>query len=178
MLYKKLDSTLRGHLAAELAACLQLFQEMSKGSVYEGAGFAVVAPAFPALGRTTLTGRQFVNGVPLQETEIWKREGLEGGANLVQMLRERGMTVELVGLEVVRSGPELLGRTLKHLGRNTDTVVCDAETDDDLRAVAIASLGLHPAVMWAGSAGLAHQLLSVAGLEREPAPEAEERMRS
>jgi uncharacterized protein YgbK (DUF1537 family) len=46
--YKKLDSTLRGNIAAELAA---VERELSPSRV-------VVAPAFPALGRTTLHGRQ------------------------------------------------------------------------------------------------------------------------
>ena len=165
LLYKKFDSTLRGHLAAELMACLRGFRAVRKDDVDCVATFAVVAPAFPALGRTTLAGRQFVEGVPLHETELWKREGLESSTNLVQILRDRGMTAEVVGLEVVRSGPELLSHILKHVGRTADAVICDAETDDDLRAVAIASLEPHPAVMWAGSAGLAHQLLLVAGLD-------------
>jgi 4-hydroxythreonine-4-phosphate dehydrogenase len=83
------------------------------------------------------------------------------------------MTAELVGLDIVRSGPALLTHTLRQLGRNSDAVVCDAETDEDLRAVATASLGLHPTVMWAGSAGLAHQLLSVARLARNKREEEE-----
>lgn len=166
LLYKKLDSTLRGHVAAELMGCLRAFRAVTKRKVGDASGFAVIAPAFPALGRTTLVGRQFVKGVPLHETEIWKREGLDSSANLIQMLRDKGMTAEVVGLEVVRSGPELLGGALNYLGRTTDAVICDAEIDDDLRAVAIASLELHPAVMWAGSAGLAHQLLSTARLDR------------
>jgi uncharacterized protein YgbK (DUF1537 family) len=48
IVYKKLDSTLRGNVAAEIAAALG------------GAGrdLAVVAPAFPAAGRTTVGGIQ------------------------------------------------------------------------------------------------------------------------
>jgi uncharacterized protein YgbK (DUF1537 family) len=47
--FKKLDSLLRGHAMAELAACLR-----------EGAWRSVVlAPAFPAQGRVTRGGRQF-----------------------------------------------------------------------------------------------------------------------
>lgn len=167
LLYKKLDSTLRGHLAAELMGCLRAFRAVRKCNAVGPPGFAVMAPAFPALGRTTLAGRQFVEGVPLHETEIWKHEGLESNTNPVQILRDEGMSAEVVGLEVVRSGPELLSQALKHLGRTTDAIICDAETGDDLRAVALASLELHPRVMWAGSAGLAQQLLSTVRLDSD-----------
>lgn len=166
LLYKKLDSTLRGHWGAELSACLKVFREVGMSGVEEARGFAVIAPAFPKIGRTTITGRQFVNGVPLEETEIWKREGLAGSVHLAEMLRTSGMNAGPVDLDTVRSGQRTLRYTLAELGRNRDAVICDAETDEDLRAIALASLELHPAVMWAGSAGLAHQLLQVAGFSK------------
>src|SRR5215212_4460698 len=60
IVYKKLDSTLRGNIAAELAAVLNAARRDP----------AVVAPAFPAAGRTTAGGTQFVHGVPVDETEM------------------------------------------------------------------------------------------------------------
>ena len=60
IVYKKLDSTLRGNVAAELAAAL--------GGARRDR--AVVAPAFPAAGRTTVGGTQLVHGVPVDETEM------------------------------------------------------------------------------------------------------------
>src|SRR5829696_1376949 len=60
VVYKKLDSTLRGPLAAEIAAAL--------GAT--GRGTAVVAPAFPAAGRATVGGVQLVRGTPVHETEF------------------------------------------------------------------------------------------------------------
>ena len=45
--FKKLDSLLRGHVAAEIAACLPGFEH------------CVIAPAFPFQGRATRGGRQF-----------------------------------------------------------------------------------------------------------------------
>src|SRR5918998_1843855 len=59
IVYKKLDSTLRGPVAAELAAALEA----------TGRARAVVAPAFPSAGRTTVDGVQLVRGVPVHETE-------------------------------------------------------------------------------------------------------------
>lgn len=53
--YKKIDSVLRGHPGPELAAVLDVF-----------GGRALVAPAFPAQGRTTLDGVQHVHGRAVQ----------------------------------------------------------------------------------------------------------------
>ncbi|MGF6656282.1 uncharacterized protein YgbK (DUF1537 family) [Paraburkholderia youngii] len=60
--YKKIDSTLRGNVAAEVAALSAL------------AGMAIVAPGFPQAGRTTRNGHQFVFGVPVEASEVWRNE--------------------------------------------------------------------------------------------------------
>ena len=49
--FKKIDSLLRGHVAAELAACLTRFDH------------CIVAPAFPFQGRVTRGGRQMLRGI-------------------------------------------------------------------------------------------------------------------
>ena len=67
-LYKKLDSLLRGQPAAEIAATIRTLRVMG------GPAFVVLAPAFPATGRTTVNGCVLVNGMPLESTEVWARE--------------------------------------------------------------------------------------------------------
>ncbi|HZT31537.1 MAG TPA: four-carbon acid sugar kinase family protein [Bryobacteraceae bacterium] len=59
-LYKKTDSTLRGHIGWELAALLAAHPR----------GHVIYAPAYPALGRAVRQGRLYVNGVPVEETEF------------------------------------------------------------------------------------------------------------
>lgn len=58
ILYKTVDSTLRGHIRAEVEAA---YEQSGRKSV-------VFAPAFPAAGRTTVNGVQLVNGVPVSNT--------------------------------------------------------------------------------------------------------------
>jgi D-threonate/D-erythronate kinase len=58
VLYKTVDSTLRGHIADELEAC---FAASGRESL-------VFAPAFPQAGRTTVGGIQLVDGVPVSES--------------------------------------------------------------------------------------------------------------
>src|SRR5690349_8425823 len=50
VLFKKFDSTLRGHIGVELAAALEAWKSVANRS----SAIAVVAPAFSATGRTTI----------------------------------------------------------------------------------------------------------------------------
>lgn len=58
VLYKTVDSTLRGHVRTEIAAAL-------RGS---GRQHLVFAPAFPEMRRTTVGGVQLVDGVPVDRS--------------------------------------------------------------------------------------------------------------
>lgn len=62
--FKKIDSLLRGNIAAETAVLLRTWD----------LSLAVVAPAFPAMGRTTFRGVQRVHGRPVSLGEN-EREG-------------------------------------------------------------------------------------------------------
>ena len=57
--YKKIDSTLRGHVRAEVQAVMDSWSPHA---------IAVVCPAFPANHRTVVDGQLRVNGVPVAET--------------------------------------------------------------------------------------------------------------
>jgi D-threonate/D-erythronate kinase len=57
--YKKIDSTLRGHIAQE---CLAVLDELKWKA-------AIIAPAFPDEGRRTVGGYQIVRGLPVGQTE-------------------------------------------------------------------------------------------------------------
>jgi D-threonate/D-erythronate kinase len=57
ILFKKIDSTLRGHIGAEIAALLSARRGTTRSALMQRT-IVVLAPAFPAPGRTTLQGRQ------------------------------------------------------------------------------------------------------------------------
>ncbi|WP_082654042.1 four-carbon acid sugar kinase family protein [Bradyrhizobium pachyrhizi] len=155
ILFKKIDSTLRGQPAAETAAALAHLKSRS------GPALGVFAPAFPATGRTTIDGRILVRGRPLEEAEVWHRDHTYPNADLVDVLATAGVRGEKVKLAAVRGGD--LKATFARLAWQGDVVAaCDAETEHDLRLIAEASLHASPATFFIGSAGLAHAL---AGLE-------------
>lgn len=153
LFYKKIDSTLRGNIAAELAALTPL------------AGLAIVAPAFPATGRITRGGRAYLHGVPLEATETWRRAQLTGIADLTAILARGSVRPTRAGLDLVRGEPDALRDALDRMARHgAMAVICDAETEADLAAIAAASTRLACRHFWVGSAGLAHHLARASGL--------------
>jgi uncharacterized protein YgbK (DUF1537 family) len=108
-LYKKVDSTLRGNAAAELSAVEHALCEAGRCP-----SLVVVAPAFPALGRTTVDGHQRWNGEaidvarllgPPDDTRVKRvvvdalqTADLEALADRVEALPERPLLVGSGGL--------------------------------------------------------------------------------
>ena len=165
-LYKKIDSTLRGNVAVEIAAVARIAAEsLSRPPL------AILAPAFPATGRTTRDGRVLVDGTPLEETDIWTQANMTGPADVPGMLAAAGSQGGFGEPCDGASGHGDLAQALDQwAGDGTDAVVCDAEDDDDLRRIAVAGAHLSVPVLWAGSAGLAHHLPAVLDLGPAEAP--------
>lgn len=163
LIYKKIDSTLRGNVAAELAGALRA-QAAIAGQ--DQKAVAVLAPAFPANWRTTVNGRMLVRRIPLEETDLWRFERNSPPSSLVEMMSQAGLRTVLLGLAVVRGGN--LPKAMNESAREVDVLVCDAETSEDLRAIAESALTLRQPTLLAGSAGLAYHLPRAAGLSGEP----------
>jgi len=96
--FKKIDSLLRGHVALELAACMQRFDR------------CVLAPAFPFQGRITRDGRQL-----MRVGDGWR----DTGVDLPAALRALGVEVPMrdavtdADLDaIVTEGMRLPGRVL------------------------------------------------------------------
>ncbi|CAB3806204.1 D-threonate kinase [Paraburkholderia ultramafica] len=152
-LYKKIDSTLRGNWAAEVAALQPL------------AGLAIVATAFPATGRTVREGRVFVRGVPLENTETWKLEHAAHCADLNAMVEAAGLRTAALGIDALRGDPAALRDAIAALAKSgAQALIVDAETDADLRALAQATAAMDEALFWVGSGGLARELASLSDL--------------
>ena len=153
--YKKIDSTLRGHPAAELKALMSVVS----------ADRALIAPAFPTQGRTTVGGRQLVDGLPLEETPFADEVETSDVAAFFGEVTAGG-TVYRLGLEVVRGEVE---RICRILASGPALFIADAEVEEDLRRLVGAGRdsGLR---LLCGSAGLAQALQDVVSFE--PAVEA------
>jgi len=157
--YKKVDSTLRGNLGAEIDAVMDAFDLQ----------LAVVAPSYPVMARTTRYGTHRLHGTPVHETEIGRDpKAPVRESNLVRLLESGSRRrPALVSLETVELGPQAIRDEVDALAleRGVSLVVCDAETDRALRAVG-ESLAYRRDVLWVGSAGLAEHLADLLELPR------------
>jgi uncharacterized protein YgbK (DUF1537 family) len=134
VLIKKIDSTLRGHVAAELAAAAGVL----------GRRPILFAPAFPGQGRTVRDARLHLAGKPLS-------------GDLRALLAHAGLPATHIELASVRGGK--LARAMRAaLATGARALACDATRDEDLDAIARAGLSLRPRPLFVGSAGLARAL--------------------
>jgi uncharacterized protein YgbK (DUF1537 family) len=149
-LYKKIDSTLRGNWAAEVAG------------LHGVAGLAIVAPAFPATGRTTLDARVLVNGQALDTTDTWQLEHAGQCADLDVMLQTAGLRTARLPLAILRGEPAALSGFLRDAASgDAQALIVDAQTAEDLRTLATATSNLTVAFFWVGSGGLAREIAAL-----------------
>jgi uncharacterized protein YgbK (DUF1537 family) len=148
---KKVDSTLRGNVGAEIDAVL------------DAGAFRVacVAPATPRNGRTVSEGRCFVNGVPLDATEIATDRFTPVDESDVRKIiaRQSARRSVLLPLSILReNGDGATGFVHEAIRNGTEIVVCDAETVGDLRKTRDIFAALGESVLFVGSAGLFHAM--------------------
>ncbi|MDU0200753.1 four-carbon acid sugar kinase family protein [Paenibacillus sp. MAH-36] len=147
-IYKKMDSTLRGNLGVEIDAVMDVIP-------YD---FAVVTPAFPKIGRTTLQGVHYLNGVPVSETEIANDPKCPvKESDLVKLFASQSKRkVGLIPLEILHAGKDQVHLNIQSLlEAKSELIVFDAATEEDVQHIAEWVAQTSYKVLWAGSAGLA-----------------------
>jgi len=154
LVYKKIDSTLRGNIGSELAALLD-------ATWCDG---ILIAPALPAQGRTTRDGIHFVQGLPLAQTEL-ARDPFAPilSSRIAEIIASQSdrPTAEIPLAYVRGPAPALKQLLRNHIFAGRRLLVCDAETDADLSRLSAAAAELPLRLVGCGSAGLARHYLPV-----------------
>nr|WP_269328989.1 3-oxo-tetronate kinase [Kineosporia babensis] len=119
-----------------------------------GTRTTVVVPSFPAAGRTVVDGQLFVHGTPLSESSLRNHPLTPMTDSDVPRLlaAQSAAEVSLVPLSIVRSGGLRAALDALPDVSGLRAVVVDAETEDDLLAIAAATAHL-PLIT--GGSGLA-----------------------
>jgi uncharacterized protein YgbK (DUF1537 family) len=138
IVFKKIDSAGRGHVAPETMAALRVW----------GCALGLVAPAFPSAGRTVSNGVLHVRDSAQQDASV----------DLAALFDRQCRDL----LEVLPLGAEEeLERAIQNaLGRGGRILLCDAETQADLDRLVRAAYRVAQPILWTGSAGLAFALAS------------------
>src|SRR5690349_16727124 len=146
--YKSVDSTLRGNLGAEVEAVLDVVK----------ADCAIVAPAFPKYGRTTVNGVQYLHGRPLHETEFGTDptapvKDADISRRLAEGSRRKAGRVKL---EDVRAGARELQDTVQKLmAEGSELIVVDIAEQQDLERLCLSFARSDLRILWVGSTGMA-----------------------
>jgi uncharacterized protein YgbK (DUF1537 family) len=148
ILYKKIDSTLRGNVGREIEAML------------DGWGYkkAILVPSYPAQGRTVENGILRLNGIPLHRTSFGKefKDPLTSSSIPNQLEKEIGEGISRIGRKGLSQVPTSLARRI--LQAEEKIVLIDAKTSSDLRRIARAWILVKDEVLACGSAGLAKEM--------------------
>ena len=156
--YKKIDSVLRGNITAEIITLIDTLE-------YDA---AVIFPAFPNEGRTTIGGYHLVKGIPLQRTEVSRDPScpvLE--SNIVNLIKnklddDKKQIVDLLSLDTVMKGAgPILSKLNELISKGKKLIVADAVSTTDLEQIALAVSKSGYKILPCGSAGAAQALSQI-----------------
>ncbi|MCF7934718.1 MAG: hypothetical protein K9L28_00030 [Synergistales bacterium] len=132
---KRIDTTLRGHLYRETAALLEAYPR----------SVALVVPAYPASGRTTIGGYQLLNGSLLERTEVAADPLWPISTSYVPHYFQGRYPLSMLPMEVVRTGTGGIAKALSGMAGTHRIIIADAQNDADIEAIAGAAASLRTA---------------------------------
>lgn len=147
-IYKKTDSALRGNIGAELTAAIEAG---SSDHIH-------FIPAFPQMGRTTIDGVHYVNGVPIAES-IFGRDPFEP-------VRYSSIP------EIIASQSDIpvrrVGKAVNGADSGRGIRIYDSDCDNDFEAISEQLIKKGDLHLMAGCAGFAAMLPKILKLNGKP----------
>ncbi|WP_077624605.1 four-carbon acid sugar kinase family protein [Sediminibacillus massiliensis] len=151
LVYKKVDSTMRGNIGQEINAVFDTFQPE----------FAIIAPGFPATGRQVINGNLYVHNHLLHETEAARDPKTPVGTSYIpQIIEEQSnRQVGLITCEKIRYGHDSIKKSLE-VFKETGIryIVFDSKEDNDLAEIVKIIKQTEYQILWVGSAGLCQHI--------------------
>ena len=157
ILYKKIDSTLRGNLGVELDAAIDTLNVSA----------VILCPAYPKNGRITVGGFHLNNQSLIEDTEVAKDpESPVRQSHIPTLIQNQSeKKVSLVDIATVSLGVERVKReVVRQLKEGNQIIVVDAISQRDLKTIAQTIASLDQPVLVCGSGGLAEELPDAFGL--------------
>lgn len=151
ILYKKVDSTLRGNVGAELDECLSVLKK----------DVCLFTPSFPQNKRITVEGYLIVQDQPLGLSEYYAGSLDPGEASYIPSLlqQDTALPIARINLNDVAQGEEVIARKIHaFIEQKKKILVIDAMNDQQLREILQSSFHVQSTILYAGSAGLANAI--------------------
>ncbi len=155
--YKKIDSTLRGNIAQEI---LTILNELKWDA-------AIILPAYPIEGRTTVGGYHLLKGVPIQRTELARDPHFPVSESHIPSILKKQLDDEyknkniigLIPIDIVMKGAGPILMSLNALVKEgKKLIVVDAVSTIDIEQTVLAINKTNCKILPCGSAGLAQAL--------------------
>lgn len=150
-IYKKIDSTLRGNIKAELEAIEDVFQPE----------LIVIAPALPKMGRTTKLGYHYINGALISETEFGRDPKTPVTDSYIPdlLFKDSGRKAAVLSEDVLHGTEgEFLQQIDEYLKQAISWIVCDVERESDFQMILERFILTGKRIVWVGSAGFIEYL--------------------
>ncbi|WP_181350848.1 four-carbon acid sugar kinase family protein [Thalassobacillus sp. CUG 92003] len=129
---KRIDSTFRGNIGQEVDALLESIESGAVG---------ILVPSYPASQRVLTGGYLFVNGVPLQETDVANDpvQPLKHSF-LPHILSEQTKhAIELIEIDTISHGSDGIEQEIaKRINAGARLIICDAVTEEHIQMIASA----------------------------------------
>jgi len=157
LIYKKIDSCVRGNVGAEADALLDAL----------GCEVSFIAPAFPEMGRTTENDIHRVYGIPLDRTEIARdpiAPVLEAKLSRIVQAKSGYLVGHVAAAFLDGTETELKAEIHRHIRRGCKHLAFDVANREHLDRIAGLVCGFPAKVLPVGSAGLAGSLTGALGL--------------
>ena len=157
--YKKIDSTFRGNIGSEIAACLDA---SGKKVVY-------MIPALPSNGRTSREGNVYVNGVLLHDTEVANDPKTPVTQSSISDIIHNQSDKKTILISKENSyRADLLKESIRNARKErAEIIIFDAENSEDLRICAEVISSLEEDYILAGTAGLAEFVPGAFGFQKK-----------
>ncbi|SFS69278.1 Uncharacterized conserved protein YgbK, DUF1537 family [Succinivibrio dextrinosolvens] len=147
LLYKKVDSTLRGNIGSELQAVSDTFKPQ----------LIIFSPAFIPSERTTIDGVQYLKGVRLEETELARIPKSPVTTSDIKEIISKQSALKCSNLyieDLNKSVEEIHQKIISSINDDVKILICDAAEASHQEKLVAACSGLNN-IVYSGSAGLA-----------------------
>ncbi|MBA7582278.1 D-threonate kinase [subsurface metagenome] len=157
--YKKVDSTLRGCIGAELEGMMNILEK----------DICIFTPTFPSHQRITIGGYLIVNGKPLGLSKYYSGDLNAGEASFIPFLLKQQTSLSIARIDFidVTKGQEVIFKKLNKLYQEGNKIIIvDATEEVHLKDILNSILKFEGSVLYAGSAGLANHFPEICNKNR------------
>jgi D-threonate/D-erythronate kinase len=151
MVYKKIDSTMRGNIGAEIEEIMKIFKKHT----------CIMSPSFPSHQRITVGGNLLVQKKPLAlSSYTGNRTGKKSESFIPSILEQQTkLSLGRIDLSEVSKGQDAIKKALNDLMKQKkNIIVIDSSDEKNLRDIVSSGMVFSEKILFSGSAGLANCL--------------------